>query len=271
MNNFYLFKDALNTATLGDFENGIKSLNEVVAKRNTQTDNLIRYEDFWMQSCVHGVFYELPLSLTNEYKGLVVKLFNSFSPIAFDIPNEADFDILYNNDCNGFKGFDFTLTAILPNRQIANLVSFNEFKFNCAKQVAYKSIQNYWDNRDILFPNLIFCDRVLEQIRHLSVNDDRFGLIDQKLKRLNLFTGTWKHGNFDYSNLGLDNSPDTPTRITNSLALRTFNCPGIGDRVFSLHIKWYFGGEPFRLYYFPNNSNRKVYIGYIGPKADIGF
>lgn len=271
MNNFFLFKDALNTATLGDFENGIKSLNDVVAKRNTQTDNLIRYEDFWMQSCIHGAFYELPLRLSNEYKGLIVKLIRSFSPIPFDIPNEVDFDILYNNNCNGFKGFDFKPTAIPQNRQITDLVSFNRFKLNCANQVAYNSIQNYWDKRDILFPNLIFCERVWEQIRHLSVTDDRFRLIDQKLKRLNLFTGTWKHGNFDYASLGLDNSPDTPTRIANTLALRTFNCPGIGDCVFSLHIKWYFGGEPFRLYYFPNDANRKVYVGYIGPKDGIGF
>lgn len=271
MNNFFLFKDALNTTTLGDFENGIKSLNAVVAKRNTQTDNLIRYEDFWMQSCVHGIFYELPLRLSNEYKGLIVKLIMSFSPIPFDIPNDVDFDILYNNDCNGFKGFDFTTTAIPQNRQITDLVSFNQFKLNCANQIAYNSIQNYWDERVVLFPNLIFCERVWGQIQHLSVNDDRFGLIVQKLKRLNSFTGAWQQGSFDYANLGLDNSPDTPTRIAKTLALRTFDCPGIGDRVFSLHIKWYFGGEPFRLYYFPDDANKKVYVGYIGPKDDIGF
>ncbi|MBI3142305.1 MAG: hypothetical protein HYZ16_05720 [Bacteroidetes bacterium] len=67
MNNFFLFKDALNTATLGDFENGIKSLNEVVAKKNERTDVLIRYEDFWMQNSAHGLFYEIPPKLNKEY------------------------------------------------------------------------------------------------------------------------------------------------------------------------------------------------------------
>jgi hypothetical protein len=60
--------------------------------------------------------------LNNEYIGLSVKLFNSFTPIPIDIPNEADFDILYNNDCNGFKGFNFSATTIPANRQITDLI-----------------------------------------------------------------------------------------------------------------------------------------------------
>lgn len=271
MNNFFLFKDALNTTTLGDFENGIKSLNEVVAKRNDRTDVFIRYEDFWMQNCAHGLFYEIVTKLKNEYIGLSIKLFNSFTPIPIDIPNETDFDILYNNDCNGFKGFNFSATTISANRQVTGLMSFNQFKLHCANQTAYNSIQAFWDNKEILFPNLVFCERVWSQIEHLSVNDDRFGLINEKLKRLNSFTGTWMEGVFNYKNLGLNNSPDTPTRIANTVALRTFNCPAIGDRVFSFHIKWSFGSEVFRMYYYPNETNHKVYIGYIGSKDDIGF
>jgi hypothetical protein len=271
MNNFFLFKDALNTATFGEFENGIMSLNEVVANRNARTDSLIRFEDFWMQSCNHGLLYEIPQKLSNEYIGLSVKLFNSFVPIPIDILNEVDFDVLYNDDCNGLKGFNFSATAIPINRQVIDLTTFNQFKLNCANQNAYNSIQSFWDSKEILFPNLIFCDRVWQQIEHLSVNDDRFGLINEKLKRLNTFTGTWTQGPFDYKNLGLDNSPDTPTRIANTLALRTFNCPKIGNRIFSLHIKWSFGREFFRMYYYPNDENHKVYIGYVGPKDDIGF
>jgi hypothetical protein len=271
MNNFYLLKDALNSPSLAEFENGVKSLNEVVANRNQAMDMLIRYENFWQQDSAHGFFYEIPSKLNKEYIGLSVKLFNSFAPIPFDINNETDIDTLYNNDCNGFAGFDFGPTVIHAGRQIVDLVSLNQFKVNCATQNAYTSIQEFWDNRHILFGNLIFCDRVWSQIQHLSVSDDRFKLINEKLKRLNAFTGNWKEGNFDRKNLGLDNSPDTPTRIASTLALRTFDCPNIGNNVFSLHIKWSFGREFFRLYYYPHDNNRKVYIGYIGPKDDIGF
>ena len=271
MNNFFLFKDALNTRTLAEFENGINSLLDVVAKKNVQHDTLFRFEDFWNQSCVHGLMYEIPSKLSKEYKGLSVKLFNSFTPFSIDILNEVDFDILFSNDCNGFKGFDFTTTTLPTNRQVIDLLSFNSFKTQCAKSVAYNSMQLFWQNKESLFPNLIFCERVLAQLGHLSVNDDRFQLIIEKLKRLNTFTGTWNQGVFDYKNLGLDNSPDTPLRVRSTEALRTFHCPDIGNKVFSLHIKWYFGNEPFRLYYYPESTNHKVYIGYIGDKAQIGF
>jgi len=271
MNNFFLFRDALNSATIIDFQNGIKALNEVITNRNKMTDSFIRFENFWDQKCTHGYFYEVPAKLDKEYIGLSYKLFDSFSAIPFDFTNEVEFDTIYSNDCNGFKGFDFSSTGIQLARQITNLAAFNLFKNNCANQNAYNSIESFWGCKETLFPNLIFCDRVFDQISHLSMTDDRFILINEKLKKLNLFTGTWKTGNFNHKNLGLDNSPDTPTRINATRLLRTFHCPPIGDRVFSLHIKWSFGREPFRLYYYPHEQDHKVYIGYIGPKDDIGF
>jgi hypothetical protein len=123
----------------------------------------------------------------------------------------------------------------------------------------------------VLFSNLIFCNNVKEQITSFPITDDRFTLIDEKLKVLNNFTGRWMAGAFDLKNLGMDSSPDTPTRINNTLKFRTFHCPGLGDRVFSYHSKWYVGNEPFRLYFFPESSNRKVYVGYIGEKEVVGF
>lgn len=271
MNNFFLLNEALNPPTISDIENGIRLLNDVVSARDNQTDVFIRHQDFWEQNSIHGYFYDIPNKLNKELIGLSIKLFNSFTPIQIYISDETDFDILYNNDCNGFKGFDFSGTAIPVNRQIVDLVSFNQFKLNCAIQNAYNSIKDFWDNRENLFPNLVFCDRVWNQIEHISINDDRFKLINEKLKRLNSFTSNWNSGIFEYKNLGLDNSPDTPTRVANTLALRTFECPIIGNKVFSLHIKWSYGKEIFRLYYFPFDINNKVYIGYIGGKDEIGF
>lgn len=271
MNNFFLLNEALNPPALADFENGVRNLTNVIANRDNGTDVFLRHEDFWQYQTIHGYCYEMPTRINKELIGLSIKLFNSFNAIPIYIPNETDFDTLYPDDCNGFSGFDFTPTAIPANRQILELVSFTQFKKNCTTQNAYNSVEDYWNSRVALFPNLIFCERVWEQISHLSVNDDRFKLINEKLKRLNSFTRQWTAGVFDFKSLGLDNSPDTPTRVANTLALRTFDCPGIGNRVFSLHIKWSYGKEFFRLYYFPNENNHRVYIGYIGPKDDIGF
>ena len=271
MNNFFLLHEALNPPALLDFENGVRSLTTVVANKSNDTDRFHRHESFWEYETAHGFCYEIPNKINKELIGLSIKLFNSFNSIPIYIPNETDFDILYDNDCNGFTGIDFTPTAIPADRQISDLVSFNTFRQACALGIAYDSIQNFWDSRAMLFPNLIFCDRVWQQIEHLSVKDDRFKLMDEKLKRLNAFTKNWTAGAFDFKNLGLENSPDTPTRVVNTLALRTFNCPAIGNKVFTLHLKWSFGREFFRLYYFPNENNHKVYIGYIGPKDEIGF
>jgi hypothetical protein len=271
MNNFFLLHEALNPPALLDFENGVRNLTTIVANKNNHTDTFLRLDDFWNYQTIHGFCYEMPTKLSKELIGLSIKLFNSFNSIPIYIPNETDFDTLYENDCNGFTGIDFLPTAIPVDRQITDLSSFNTFRQACAVEIAYDSIQNVWENRAILFPNLIFCDRIWEQIEHLSVHDDRFKLINEKLKRLNAFTGKWVAGVFDFKNLGLENSPDTPTRVANTLALRTFNCPAIGERVFNLHIKWSYGREFFRLYYFPNENNHKVYVGYIGPKDEIGF
>lgn len=271
MNNFFLLHEALNCASISDFENGIQELTIAVASKNKENDNLIRHSEFWNYQTVHGYCYDLPNMLNKEFIGLTYKLFDSFKPIEAYIPDEATFDSIYLNECNGFKGFDFSNTSINKSKQIIDLYTFNQFKANCNVQNAFNSIQNFWNARTILFPSLVFCDSVWNQIEHLSVHDDRFKLINEKLKRLNQFTKNWNAGVFDFKKLGLENSPDTPKRIADTIMLRTFDCPGIGGQVFSLHIKWSFGKEPFRLYYYPYEVDHKVYIGFIGPKDEIGF
>jgi len=90
--------------------------------------------------------------------------------------------------------------------QVIHSALFDQFKNNCITLNAYNSIANFWAARQVLFPNLIFCERVFQQ-------------------RLDQFAGKWNNGVFDFKNLGLDCSPDTPNRIANTLALRTFDCP----------------------------------------------
>lgn len=276
MNNFFLLSEAIETATISELQNGIINLNNVVTLKVTHRDNFLRGEGFWEFETSYGFMYELTYGvIDSELFGLVVKIFESFnsSPIYFS--KEEDFDTIYPNECNGFVGINFTNTEISESRQIKDEHSFSTFVNNCTVEQtleeAYQSIDGFWNNREILFPNLVFCDRVKGQIQHLSVADDRFKLINEKLKILNKFTGLWTEGIFQYKSLDLDNSPDTPTRVRNTLNLRTFTCPDIGSQVFNLHIKWSVGSEPFRLYYYPCGINHKVYVGYIGAKSEIGF
>jgi len=272
MNNFFLFNESLNTDSVVELENGIKDLTEVLVLKQPNRDIFMRDEHFWDYETCHGFAYEFTYSIIDkELYPLTIKLFDSYTKSPIYISNEKDFDILFDNDCNGFQGINFSKTGIQQGRQIVDPTTFNQFVLNCKVKKAYDSVKDFWDTREVLFPNLIFCNEVKEQISSFSITDDRFKLIDDKLKLLNNFTGKWTEGAFNLKNLGLDSSPDTPTRINSTLKFRTFLCPGLGNRVFSYHSKWYVGNEPFRLYFFPESSNRKVYVGYIGGKEGIGF
>ncbi|WP_055443424.1 hypothetical protein [Lacinutrix himadriensis] len=272
MNNFFLLNEALNKTTVVEFEKGIKVLNDIHTNKLPERDNFIVNDNIWRFQTNNGVIYEFTYSIVSEeIRILIPKLFGAFKITTSYFATENILDLNYPNCCNGFLGINFQGLNITNANQINCISKFDSFINNCVCNQNFKTVLEFWDLRAGLFPNLVFCDRVLSQIEHLSINDDRLKLINNKLEVLNEFTGNWKEGLFNYKNLGLNNSPDTPTRVKKTLDLRTFSCPSIGDKVFSLHIKWSFGKEPFRLYYFPNDIDKKVYIGYIGPKDDIGF
>ncbi|PJJ06889.1 hypothetical protein CLU83_0003 [Flavobacterium sp. 1] len=272
MNNFFLLNEAIKDVTIEEFELGIEKLNKIQLASKKDADNLLIHEDFWQFKTDIGSMYNFTYSLvSNELQILIPKLFGSFTATQEYFSNELDFDNKFPNACNGFLGINFSNLGISEIKQITDEELFKIFKETCNANLEFTSIKGFWEIKENIFTKLVFCDNVLEQISHFSVNDDRFKLIFEKLKILNNFTKNWKTGNFEYKNLGLDNSPDTPTRIRNTESLRTFTCADIGPKIFSLHIKWSFGREAFRLYYYPDNVNKKVHIGYIGPKDDIGF
>ncbi|MBV5281901.1 MAG: hypothetical protein JZU53_05635 [Paludibacter sp.] len=272
MRNYYLLESALRVGSVAELERGLINLNSIILNRDQEHDNFIRNSSIWECDTTQGLVYEMFSGIVNdELKRVIPDLFRSFTEQDSIYINHNQMDNDYPNDCNGFTGFDFSLSIIPPDRQVVDIPTYNIFKQRCLESKAFVSIQSFWDNRNELFPSLILLDRVWNQIRHLSLADPRFKLIHAKLKRLNEFTQSWETGSFDIVGLGLDNSPDTPKRIKETLALRTFNCGLNGDKVFSLHIKWDFGAQPFRLYYYPNEPTKKVYVGYIGGKAEIGF
>ncbi|GAA0548213.1 hypothetical protein [Chitinophaga japonensis] len=272
MNNFFLLNDALNTTSISEFENGISSLNTILTEKNNETDVLMMHSSLWTHNNGLGIITDFYFSIVSaEIQRLIPKFFGSLSEYPDYIDSEIQFDRHFPGDCNAFKGIKFSGIPISSAKQITDSTTFKSFKTICGAAVGYTSIRAFWDARESLYPNLIFCDNVLGQIQHLSIGDDRFKLIIEKLSRLNNFTQKWTSGAFDFKSCGLNCSPDTPKRVEDTKTLRTFECPKLGPRVFNLHAKWYFGSEPFRLYFFPEASNHKVYIGYIGDKDGIGF
>lgn len=272
MNNFYLLNEALVASTISELENGILSFNDILIRRNALTDVLMKHESIWEYDIHFGKVVDLFYSIvSSELQRLVPKVFESFHNHPKYLSTEMEFDLQFPDDCNGYVGINFQPTAIQISRQVTDVKSFEIFKINCVIENAFNSFDDFWTSKEIIFPNLSFCENVYQQIAQFSLGDDRFKLIKDKLKKLDEFAGKWKSGPFEFNKMGLDCSPDTPSRISSTLSLRTFRCADDLERVFSLHIKWYFGGEPFRLYFFPHAETNKVFIGYIGPKDDIGF
>lgn len=267
MSNFFLSNDAINLNNYTDFISGMSEINSVIKSELNATDNFTKHYSVWQLPIITTKLFTVKGHSEIVIISMIAQLKDSTNLYMSHQAYDADFP----NECNAFLGIDFKPTAIIIARQIINSPACVAFKNQCVTLQAFTSLPNFWKNRLFLFPHLVFCDRVWNQIAHLSITDDRFKLIKDKLKILNDFTGTWKNGPFEFKNLGLENSPDTTKRVKETLQFRTFDCPNIGNQTFSLHAKWYFGSEPFRLYYFPNAGDHKVYIGYIGPKDEIGF
>lgn len=93
-------------------------------------------------------------------------------------------------------------------------------------------------------------------------------ILNQIIKRLKTFdcaAARWNEGDFSYSkvnaNYSLRISPETRSTMSNYGSERTFRLPNGKSEEFSLHIKT----GILRFHFFPDNAEKKIYIGYIGP------
>lgn len=130
--------------------------------------------------------------------------------------------------------------------------------------------QDLWDAREELFPNLILCGDVKEQ---LYKDSEMFHInaVIKKLKRLQEYFSNCS-SIYDPKELGLDARTESDTVKTDpSLSsLRLFRTPNGEEKYFFDHIGFngkYSGG---RIYFHPDNANQRCYIGYIGRHLPTG-
>jgi hypothetical protein len=170
MNHFFLLNEALNVPLVSDLEMGILNLNNILLQKQKATDVFLKHESIWTYNHEQYArdFYNPFIS--KEIKILMPKVLGSFKDHPDYIQDEINFDSQFPNACNGFMGFHFGSTSISKERQIIDNQSFQDFKSNCVKVKSYRSIEDFWISRLNLFPNLIFCDNVWAQMKHLSVN-----------------------------------------------------------------------------------------------------
>lgn len=118
-----------------------------------------------------------------------------------------------------------------------------------------------WTRKDELFPNLIFCEAVADQLQGLGAENPILQLVKNRLSELEDYCKSWTDEAFEPKILR-NVSPESQVTLQNPKYSkeRTFLCPDGQEQVFSWHAKLSFG---WRIYFFPNEQ-KKMIIGYVG-------
>ena len=129
-----------------------------------------------------------------------------------------------------------------------------------------------FDEKERLFPGLVFCGKAPQQLRHWSAEPSILDQVKEALTVLNRFCGVWGEAEYpEYRHdvlrgLGLNHevSGESSTLLNNRKlkAEREFWLPTGKKEVFQNHIKL---NKGFRLHFFPDHHSKKIFIGYIGP------
>lgn len=123
--------------------------------------------------------------------------------------------------------------------------------------------QDLWEKREQLFPDLIFCESVKDQL-YDNLSKFHIEQVAKKLIRLQeYFTGY--DGVFVPKDLGFCSRTESETVKSNSdlKKLRLFEKPDGVKEYFYNHIG-FTGNFCGRIHFLPDDTNRKCYIGYVG-------
>lgn len=268
MNNFYILNEALVVNSIDHFERGIFQLNEIIETSESHRDRFLKHPTILDYQTNVGFIIDLAnTSSKGKLFWNLFKVFRDYDPYLY---KESLFDGHFQNDCNGYLGFDFNATTIEERRRIIAVAQFNTFRDDCTEANVEKDFDSFWAERQRYFPNIIFCENVYDNLNVFSVDDDRFLLIKEKLLRLNEYAGKWVKGAFPHYEMGINVSPDTKGRLKKSSSSRIYTCPDGLNREFSWHVKLS-AGTAFRIYYYPDATEKKIIIGVIGTKPELGF
>jgi len=253
MNHFFLLNEAIDLEEYEKFKWGMA---ELVAIEREAKDTFLKHKSVWDLAQIAEIY-----SNYGQYEQAISKFIEQLTTTDEYINNEELFDMLFQDTANAFLGINFSTTKISDAKWIINNDTFQVFKNNNLWSINYK---NLWLKRELLFPNLILCGEVEEQIYQIGTSS-HFNQIVNKLKEFNTAIQDWKNGNFSYKEINqkyaLIISPESDQTMAKYKNERKFRLPTGDSEYCELHIK---AGD-LRFHFYPNNSNRNVYIAYIGP------
>ena len=172
-----------------------------------------------------------------------------------------------------FNEHDDLIETDVSVRNIANQLHIKDLdeKETDAFYASIRSAHDLWNNKEKLFPNLIFCDNVRDQL----ISDGNGFHVTTVMKKLKIFNdyfstydGVFNHTDFGcgarYESKTVQNNPD----FRNA---RRFKKPddGIED-----YFYWHIGFDSIysygRIHFLPCDIQKKCYIGYIGRHLPTG-
>lgn len=135
-----------------------------------------------------------------------------------------------------------------------------------------RSGRTIFDEKETLFPGLIFCGKTPQQLCNWSAGHIILHQVKEILTVLNHFCEVWGNDSFPAYHhdalkvLGLNHAVSgESSTVLNKPRLRAereFWLPCGRKEVFQNHAKLNNG---FRLHFFPEPDSKKIYVGYIGP------
>lgn len=122
-----------------------------------------------------------------------------------------------------------------------------------------------WKKKEDIFPSLLFCECVQQQLTCLQYGNPVFKQVVKRLFELEEYCKIWTDGRLDYRNIPCKVSPESESRLQKFKDQLTFQCPDGIERVFSLHVRMT-GAGAWRLYFSDEIGPGKIVIGYVGLK-----
>lgn len=236
--------------------------------------------------------------ITNEHKMILKRIIEKYNIVVNEdtnsnfyckiSENEYKSEILHKaieGECNAlsFKTIDFFSRDSIQgthffldeeqnqlrveDKIISNICDNSKITFlreECKKD-KYSNIASgydFWDNKETLFPNLLFCENVKEQI----YKDPGMEHINAIIKRLEILNAYYiGHDIFDIKTLGFNARSESDSVKNNEKLkkLRNFKKPDGSYSYFYNHIS-FTGIFTGRIHFLEDNNLKKIYIGYIG-------
>lgn len=242
---------------LNDSE-GVKSEHKTFLKRAIDKYSIVVNEETTSEFCckISEIEYESKIMhkvIEEDCKALSFKTLDIFSNDYI----EGIYRFL-DEEQNDVKEEKIKILNICDNSKITSL------KAECKKDkfVNITSGFDFWEYREFLFPNLIFCERVKKQI-HSNPGMNHIKAIIKRLEKLDDYYN--EYNSFDIKILGF-NARDESESVKNDSKLkefRKFKKPGGSYSYFYNHIS-FSGNFNGRIHFEADDNLKKIYIGYIG-------